>query len=333
MPSYYISITVLNNYGNPTCIGCGEIDILDAQNRPIPVRSINFEPPMHHFESPNNLVNSTLIKEEGDKEWSAEWKGVPFTIQLMVKSNEVPSHLRIWNSRMKTNQCIKDVEVKLGEIYVREATVPNNFGFVISLKTDTDIETIQQEPGTPIRNHDDTAADYFGEFPIRRASKLTIGIIETWEPSEFVGLNALKIVSVGGKVLSLDRDIQSLESINCDIVSAPQRLFRSDIHASTVGDIWVARKFPNLVPEVTVDFKDPVRIALIAIYNPVVRDYMQDFSAKKIRVSVDSVPVFYGNVKRALSTDAMEKGAKLIYFTDSPTIRRKAKNALFDAKM
>lgn len=333
MPSYYIRITVLSNYGNPDRISCSEIDILDSTNRAILVRDIQFEPPIHHYESPIHLVNSSLIKEEGDKEWSAKWEGVPFTIQLMVKTNEIPTNLRIWNSRMKTDECIKDVKVTLGEVFLRDATVPNNFGFIISLKTNSDLEKIQYVPGKLMRNHDDTAADRFGELPIRRASKLTIGIIETWEDSEFVGLNALKIVSIAGKVLSLDKDVSNIESVNCDVVSAPHHLFRADTHTASVGDIWVARKIPGLVPEISIEFKEPVRLSMITLSNALVRDFMQDFSAKKIRVSVDSIPVFYGTLKRAFSADEMEKSIKSIYFTDAPQLRRKAKVALMSTKL
>lgn len=324
---YIITVEIVSNYGHQSEICCSEIDILDMESRPIPVIEIQFVPQANHLTSPENLINGSLIKSDGQPEWSCEFNHPGQKILLKVQDRNPPASLRIWNSRSHGEKCIKEILISVGTAFVTKAEIPQKFGTIISLERINKFgEKITESPFFKLDEDDVSVADKYGEIGVRTVREIKLEIVETFAKQEFVGLNCIEFFTVGGRRLNLDNDISKIDVENLNVVSAPQRLIRSYCTTTAIGDMWVARRTNEETPYVSIVFKHPIALAAIKFWNATVQNYMEDFGVKKIIMHFDGKAAYSGRLKQSLpNTENLDKYTTVVWFTDIPHIRGKVK--------
>ncbi|OHT17270.1 hypothetical protein TRFO_41154 [Tritrichomonas foetus] len=325
LSSFYITLKIESNYGHPEKIGFSEIDILDSKNHPIVITNVEFEPSKEIQMDDITFVNSSLIKESETQEFSDVWKG-DLKIEFRVEAEVAPSNIRIWNSKETDGRCIKDVKIYSGDEFIAEATIPENFGQIISIHKMKSITGNKSAVSyMALRNNliDEQAVDAFGNIPIKPTKQIKIVLMETFETTEFIGLESLEIFSFSGKSLQLESEISEIVTANVKPVSAISKLIRSrDNKLRSVGDMWTATKLEDShdYPYLIIKLKYPIPIALIRIWNIPDSEYMPNFGVRKIKVLFDNIPMLMTKLKRG----SENKNVKNSYwFTDITPIKMK----------
>ena len=332
--TYMIKIEIQSNYGNENEISCSEIDVLDDHNRLLHIDDIRFMPQINHKTSPQFLINSCLIKESSDLEWTAIWNHTPFSILLVITSSQKPSSLRIWNSQRKDGANIQSIKIYNGYTYLTSVTIPMNFGSVISLSA---LEKspqacpdlfILQETSKLI---DEVAVDCYGEIPLLLIESVRVEILETINSiSRYVGLNAVEFYYPSGKQMNYQNEISHVHVEHMEALSSPQRLFRSNRSASTnLGNgFFGAKRSHTYYPAITIYFRWPLPICLFILANAQVMNISdKEIGIKKMKITAHSKGKdiiyyfgYFGNNKYNPQTDEIQK---YVWFVDSAPIQAK----------
>lgn len=322
---FCVRIRIISNYGDPNYVTCSEIDVLDSESKHISILSTVFDPPQKVNSS--SLTNGILIKSKSEDEWVGVWNPNGITIELTVASLNTPTALRIWNGRDHSAKNIKEISISIGETHVNNAVIPQDFGIVIFLDVDKPDVVFAEKPKIKIPP-EYSVADVFGEVPVMPCKEMKIEFLSGYSNTQFMGLNAMEIFLCNGKRLNLRNDVKKMTIENANIMSAPQRLFRSNRATMDMSDMFLLKTDPN--PENTASlniiFVKPIPLALIRFWNFNSTDCEVDLSIKNIRISLDNIQVFWGRIKRSNGMiTKMEQYVHDVWLTDVPVVCSKVR--------
>lgn len=343
--TYYLQVIFLSNYGNESIIGCSEIDVLDSDYKVLIVDSIGFDDQQHKTGNDDDplsllkakhkndsippylstLVNSSMIKDADTQEWSAPWTGNPIHFNIKVRSDKLPASIRIWNSRETDHRSVKNVKIYAGGSFIASGIIPEGFGGIISLEQSKAIQKDVFSVPFP-RPETKSFSDKYGEVPNKATKVLKFHLFESFDKSEYIGLDSVEIVSTDFEIVTLN-DIKSITYENINFLTAPHRLINNKSSNSSgyrnIEQMWYGCMNHQGTPQITITFKKAISILLIRIDNIPTQINGDNFGASKISILFDNEIVAASPLRKR--TEKHHKPTEF-WFTDVPDLKQKARD-------
>lgn len=344
--SYYLQVIFLSNYGNESIIGCSEIDVLDSDYKVLTIDSIGFDENKHEIYNEDDplsllkakhkndsippylstLVNSSMIKDNDTQEWSAPWCGNPIQFNIKVVSDKPPACIRIWNSRESDHRSVKNVKIIAGGSFIASGIIPEGFGGIVSLEQSKAIEKNVFSIPFP-RPASKANCDKYGEIPNKPIRTIRFHLFESFDKSDYIGLDSIEIVSDSGKIIGLD-DIKSISFDNINFLAAPHRLINNNSSNKneyrSIEHMWYGSMNHQGIPQITINLQKATSIALIRIWNIPTQVNGDNLGVRKMSIFFDSEIVVAAPLRKR--TEKYHRPTEF-WFTDVPTLKEKIRQA------
>lgn len=345
--TYYLQVIFLSNYGNESIIGCSEIDVLDSDYKVLIVDSIWFDDQKHEADNEEDplsqlkakhkndsippyfstLVNSSMIKDADTQEWSAPWKGNPIHFNLKVVSDKLPASIRIWNSRETDHRSVKNVKIIAGGSFIASGIIPEGFGGIISLEQSKAIQKDVFSIPFP-RPETKSFVDKYGEVPSKPIKTIKFRIFESFDKSDYIGLDSIEIVSTKGEIINLN-DIKSITFDNINFLTAPHRIINNNSENPnefrSVEHMWYGCMNHQGNAQININLKKAFSILVIRIWNIPTQVNGENFGVSKISILFDDEIVVASPLRKR--TEKYRRPNEF-WFTDVPELRQKATKQL-----
>lgn len=315
-----ICFHLMSTWGQSDTMSLSEIDVLNEARQVLPVLDVKSFP----FDSsnPEKLVDQNLIKKDNDSCWKTKFdKTKGAIIIITVDATTEPCFVRIWNNQKDPVSSVKTFEIYINKEYITGGDLPQNFGQIVSLyqakqspalKSTQDIQQLLQmfEEEKPAPS--EFLTDMHGQLPTKLISKITIVFLKTHDGSPLVGLNAIQLYDLDGKLIDIfDNAVISTNQIKSQ--NNLRSLFTDNAARSDPEKMWKGIILNIDKPSITITFTHKIYLGSIKIYNYNGSGEECGCGANKIRVEIDDKLVYTGAIKKCTgSRFNVEDNVKLI---------------------
>ena len=98
---------------------------------------------------------------------------------------------------------------------------------------------------------------------------MSLILVNNWGDVNFIGLNGIEIFDHNAKRISIGADQINLIAKNDDTISEsdPKRLIDGIFMTKDKNKLWLVKKSTNSNPSIIIQFKKPIIISMIRIWN------------------------------------------------------------------
>ena len=291
---YKINVILQSNYGDPNVIRTSTIEVLNKHHMRLDISDIFIDPPKQS----NNLQSlaNTVMMKDRDEEFTCAFDGTPIQVVIYVKSNTVPTYMRIWNGREPTPQHVKHVKIYLNDQFVREEDVPIGFGkdFQICPLDFADV-TPYVAPELKERSAK-LIKDSFGLLPQYGTKTLFLDILPNEDDQDYFGINAVEIVDTKHTVLKFGEDIEMFTWDGCISLTPSINIFKENKEVTDEHLMWCAQR-TSKIATLKFTFRRLVHLSSIFFYNHRVIPCESMHQVKYLRVRCGENTVWVGKLK------------------------------------
>ena len=317
-PTKWVHIKITSNWGNPSMISCGEIDLLTIQGEHIPILKTNIQGTKEHC-SLKELFDSDL-NHDWKYSWPPEEPYTAYTLLIGIDPSYTVHSMRVWTSSTDPSMNIKDVTVSIGKNVLFNGEFPKDFGQNIFL----------YEPQSPAINQIKQPSPF-----IFTPTKITIRPLSSYGQTHSFALGMIILFDSDGKQIIGSSNV-AIKCGNEESSKYADKLLRKIPNNSEYyndSEFYFSAPFEKNGEIVITVFND-IQIGAIVLLNPYPSNsFNPQQSLKSAVVSFDDRVEWIGRVKLRTGDELSERArGTFIFFVEDKKFQQKVKNTFPDRK-